>query len=103
MSVLDRDKFFEALQGRVGDSSTEEDVQFLEDMMDTYNDLEDKAKGDGEDWEKKYHELDETWRKRYKSRFFTGGSARQGMRDDPDEDEKDTRTTITFKDLFKED
>ena len=32
----------------------DEAIGFLEDMADTYNELESKLKGNGDDWEQKY-------------------------------------------------
>lgn len=73
MAILSRDEYFSSLHDRLGSDSSEEGIKFLEDMTDTYNDMESKANGDGVDWEKKYHELDESWKARYQHRFFNGG------------------------------
>ena len=73
MAVLSRDEYFARLNERLGTDSSDESIAFLEDMTDTYNDMENRAKGDGIDWEQRCHDLDETWKKRYRNRFFTGG------------------------------
>jgi hypothetical protein len=74
MSVLNREEFFARLDARLANDTTDEGISFLEDMTDTYNELERKANGDGIDWETKYKELDESWKKRYRHRFFSGGA-----------------------------
>lgn len=73
MAVLTRDEYFARLQGRLAEDTSDDGIAFLEDMTDTYNDLESRANGDGVDWERKYRELDESWKKRYRHRFFSGG------------------------------
>lgn len=102
MSILPRDEFFARIQEKIGDDTSEDSIAFLEDMTDTYNDLETKANGDGTDWEKKYKENDEAWKKKYKSRFFHGGSTSTSPRepDYPDPDEYDPEN-ISINDLFK--
>lgn len=72
MAVLSRDDFFNAIQSRVKDDTSEESITFVENMTDTYNSLVNAANGDGENWKKKYEENDKMWKERYKHRFFTG-------------------------------
>ena len=43
MSTLNREEFFARLHERVGNDSTDEGIKFLEDMTDTYNELEKKV------------------------------------------------------------
>lgn len=103
VSVLNKDEFFDRLHARIGDDTSEEGIAFLEDMTDTYNDLQNKANGDGVDWEKRYHDLDESWKKRYQHRFLSGVSgvpdnSQNTGTDEPNPDD------ITVADLFnKED
>lgn len=102
MAILSRDDFFARLHERLADDTSDESISFLEDMTDTYNDLERRSKGDGVDWEKKYHDLDESWKKRYRHRFFTGGDT--GVPEsnkDTIEDEYNAET-VTVDDLFAE-
>ena len=73
MAILSRDEYFASLHDRLGSDSSEEGIKFLEDMTDTYNDMESRVNGDGVDWEQRYHELDESWKARYQHRFFNGG------------------------------
>lgn len=75
MAVLNREEFFARLDTRLANDTSDEGIAFLEDMTDTYNDLERKANGDGVDWESKYKALDESWKKRYRHRFFSGDTS----------------------------
>lgn len=102
MSILPRDEFFAKIQERLGDDTSEDSIAFLEDMTDTYNDLETRANGDGTDWEKKYHENDEAWKKKYKSRFFHGGNNNyQPSQSKDDDDTGYDPDNLSINDLFK--
>lgn len=72
MAVLSQEDYFNRLHERVGNDTSEEGIAFLEDMTDTFNDLNKRANGDGEDWKQRYMELDEAWKTRYRHRFFSG-------------------------------
>lgn len=101
MAILSREEFFSRLNERIAGDSTDEGIAFLEDMTDTYNDMEVRANGNGEDWEKKYKELDESWRKRYSHRFFNGDVKgvpnENGGKDDVGYDPDD----VSLEDLFE--
>lgn len=102
MAVLSRDDFFTRLQERVGTATSDEDISFIEDMTDTFNDMENRANGDGIDWEQRYHELDESWKQKYKHRFFSGSVSNIPNSSTQDEDDAQQRaSSITFNDLFK--
>lgn len=102
MAILNKDEYINSIHARIGTDNSDESIKFLEDMVDTYEDLERKSAGDGEDWEKKYHELDETWKARYKHRFLTGTSV---SADESDIDEvvaeEEKAETIQINDLFE--
>lgn len=66
MAVLAREDFVARVAGYVGDRNGDDDISFLEDVNDTYADMEARA---STDWEAKYRENDEQWRKRYRDRF----------------------------------
>ena len=99
MSVLNRDEFFDRIHQRVGTDNSDEAIKFIEDMSDTFNSLEERANGDGTDWEKKYHELDESWKKKYTHRFFSGGANSSII--EPDEKRDKDGSSITIDDLFE--
>lgn len=103
MSILSREDFFARLQERLAEDTSDDGISFLEDMTDTYNDMENRAKGDGTDWEKKYKELDESWKKRYRHRFFSGGD--RGVPESVttvEETEEYNPDEVTVEDLFVE-
>lgn len=101
MAVLGKDDFFKALHEKVGTDSSEESLTFLENMTDTYNDLENRANGDGVDWKKKYEENDKAWQDRYRHRFFNSDGGNPSSNDpDPNANGYDP-TEITIDDLFK--
>lgn len=97
MAVLTRDEFFDRVQKIVGTDTTDESLTFIEDMTDTYNSLDERANGDGTDWEQRYRDLDESWKEKYKKRFFSGGSSRV-IEDVKDVEEK---KEVTYDDLFE--
>lgn len=97
MPVLKKEEYFNRLHERIGTDTSDEAISFLEDMTDTFNDLEKRAKGDGEDWSKKYKELDEAWKAKYRHRFLNsdGGFA------PPDMEEKEIEEKeVKISDLF---
>lgn len=95
--VLSRDEFFEAINKRVGESTDDESLKFIEDMTDTYNSL--GIDRSTEDWEKKYNDLDAEWRERYRRRFFEG---KEEIVDDQKEDVEEDGEPTTFDELFEE-
>lgn len=102
MAVLGKDDFFAAVQGRIGTDTSDEAITFVENMTDTYNDLMNKANGDGTDWEQKYKELDDSWKARYKHRFFSSPATcnPDGVPTEPMAQGEDP-TTVTIDDLFQ--
>ena len=97
MAVLTRDEFFDRVQRVAGTDTSDDTLTFIEDMTDTYNSLEERANGDGNDWEQRYHELDESWKEKYKKRFFSGGASR--VVEEVKEDKKDE--VVDYNDLFE--
>lgn len=98
MAVLSRDEFFERVQSIVGTDTSDNSITFIEDMTDTYNNLEDRANVDGNDWERRYHELDNSWKEKYKRRFFTGDTSR--IKNEVENEVVETRD-IDYDDLFE--
>lgn len=97
MPVRSRSEILEKIKTMVGDNADDETLSFVEDVTDTLDDYEKRTK-DSTEWETKYKENDEAWRKKYRDRFF-------GATDEPDEPEKpDTvkAENLTYDNLFKE-
>ena len=67
MPVLSRDDYRKRLNERVGESTSDEDLSFLEDMTDTYDSL-----AGSEDEIRRLKDENESLRKRYRERFEVG-------------------------------
>ena len=96
MAVKTRDEILSAIRDHFADDTSDETLTFIEDVTDTFSDLENKAKPGGKDWEAEAKRIDEDWRKKYKERFFSGK-----VEEESDEEEKETKP-LRFEDLFKE-
>lgn len=104
MSVLKKTELMEKLKTIIGDKNDDETLAFIEDVNDTFDDKSKGATSD-EDWQKKYDELDNKWREKYKERFFN----KSGNEEDVKEDEKlidestegEEKKPLTFENLFK--
>lgn len=91
-----REEYLQAIQSLVGDRSDDNALEIIGNLTDTYNDL---SIDSGENWKQKYEDNDKEWRRKYKERFFSGGSADS----EPDlTDPTPTPKKLTFSDLFKE-
>lgn len=103
MAILKREDFFSRLESRLSDDKSDDAISFLEDMTDTYNDLENKANSSSnEEWEKKYNELDEMWKTRYRHRFFSGDNRKIPTSSDDEFEEDDYKpSNMTIDKLFK--
>lgn len=98
MAVRNKEEILEAIKTRVGEQTDDETISFLEDVSDTFTDLETRTNGDGEDWKTKYEENDKMWRERYTARFFS----KEPEPDPKPEPEPEPEVKKTFSDLFKE-
>ena len=79
---------------RIGDSTEDSDIAFIEDISDTLN------AGNSEELEKLKSENEEL-RKKYRDRFFETKVVKVEEPKEPEEPENTEKTT--FEDLFKED
>lgn len=101
MAVRTIEEILESVKSRVGDSTEDADIEFIEDVSDTLNDLSSKASGQ-ENWKAKYEENDKTWREKYIERFFsTSANEKEEIEDNKDIEVKEEKPK-TFADLFKE-
>ena len=100
MAVRTIEEILESVKTRVGDSTEDADLEFIEDVSDTLNDLQLKSVGQ-EDWKKKYEENDKSWREKYKERFFST-SANEKEEIEDNKGIKMEEKPKTFSDLFKE-
>ena len=98
MAIRTKDEILESIKGRIGESVDDDTITFLEDITETFNDLETKAMGDGTDWKSKYEENDREWRNKYTERFFS-----TEPKQEPVPEPEEPIRPMTFDDLFKED
>lgn len=104
MAIVNRDD----LLNRVGAFGDDDNViGLLEDISDTFDDYERRIAETG-DWERKYAELDSTWRNRYRSRFIEGVNSPGGGNDvidrviDTEEVLPEDEPIKTYEELFEE-
>ena len=104
MAVLKKEDFMSRLQERIGDDTSDEAMQFIEDMTDTFNDFETRSSGlNDEQWQSRIDELDKSWREKYKARFFNTETTPDDVKANQEDDVKDDENIEkTFDDLFEE-
>lgn len=89
-----RDEFLSKFQNIIGDRNDDEILEFLDNIREIYDAVEKPA-----DWERRYKENDENWRKRYRDAFFNGPKE---VIEDTIEEVKEEGTDVSFDDLFIE-
>lgn len=94
--IKSKTEILEQIKASLTDTS-DTTLSLIEDVTDTLNDFETKVV-DKTDWEAKYKENDESWRKKYRDRFFNSESDENEIRK---ENEGNTEP-LTFDKLFKE-
>lgn len=97
MAVRTREEILNSIRTHIGDDASDEALALVEDLTDTITDFENKANNDGQNWRQRYEENDAAWRKKYRDRFFSGGSG-----EDDDEPEPPKKKNYSFENLFKE-
>lgn len=103
MAVLSKEEFMSRLQERIGEDTSDEAMTFIEDMTDTFNDMETRSSGNNDsEWKQKYDELDKSWRKKYKDRFFNSETNSADVKEEQEEDVIDDAKEKTYADLFEE-
>lgn len=98
MAIVNKDDLIRRLAERFSDDDSDEVIQLTEDLSDTLNNYDSRLNST-EDWETKFKENDEMWRKKYKERFLETAEP-NGVLDNPES--KDDDYNVTFDDLFKE-
>lgn len=97
MSVKTREEILNNLNAIIGENTSDEALALIEDVTDTFEDLENKT-NDSTNWKEKYETNDKEWREKYRQRFFSKSE------DEPDDfsvDEPEDSKPMDFKDLFK--
>lgn len=67
--IKTKEEILAVIKERIGESTEDKDLAFLEDISDTLDDLNDRVEQAG-DWKQKYEENDKAWKQKYKERFF---------------------------------
>lgn len=93
MAVRTTQEIIDALKSSFGESPDDTQLAMLEDVSDTFTDLNERS---GEDWKTKYEENDKAWRKRYTDRF----SGKDDQEQDQGGDEPEPKP-LTYESLFK--
>ena len=99
MAVRTQQEILESLKARVGDSTDDDTLAFIEDVTDTLSDYETRV-SDSNNWKEKYETNDAEWRQRYRDRFF--GNSESEVVEIDNVVETETEKPMTFEDLFKE-
>lgn len=94
--VLSKDDFMNQLKQTFGADENPESLTMLENLTDTYNDLEQQINTSAIDWKQKYEENDKEWSKKYRDRFFSGETT--SPKDD--NEQPDNNEPKSFNDLF---
>lgn len=100
MAVRTKEELLNIIKEHLGDDTSDSALQLVEDVSDTFDDL--NSHTDGEDWKTKYEQNDADWRKKYRDRFFNTGNAEGDDKHDSRDEEPDEETEpTTFDELFK--
>lgn len=94
--IKTRDELMAKIKERFGEDTSDETLSLIEDVTDTFSDLENKAI-DTTDWKAKYEQNDKEWREKYKERFF-GSTVKE---EEEKYEEEKPRQMKTFDELFK--
>lgn len=105
MAIKTLSELTKLMTDRFGETPSDEELSLLEDLTDTYHDLE--AKGSNEEWQKEKVRLeqavidkDNEWRKKYTERFVHGSDKPSAPPQFEDEDENERMFEIGIDDLF---
>ena len=97
--IRNKDDLLRAINERFTDDNSDEVLSLIEDVTDTFNDLEIRA-ADSINWEEKYNSLDADWRRRYRERFFDSDYQPEDPKEFEDDEEPELKTK--FEELFEE-
>lgn len=101
MAVRTKEEIMEILKTRIGDSTSDEDISFVEDVNDTFDEYE-RRSSDQTDWKKKYEENDSSWRTKYRDRFFQKDEPYEDTDSVKEEEKEEVKEKTTYEELFNE-
>lgn len=91
-----KDELLTALRGVLGDNQSDEAIELIEDITDTFE-------APAEDWEQKYKDNDAAWRQKYTERFFAGDVDQgDGGNTETVIESGETEKNLSYDDLFEE-
>lgn len=96
MAIKSVEEILNSIKGIIGERTDDDAMSILEDVQDTFTSIE-TARNETTDWKKKYEELDDSWRKKYRDRFFNHPAEDEEM----DDEETDEPAQLTYDSLFK--
>lgn len=99
MAKLEREAFLERIKSKIGETPSDDDISFLEDMTDTFDGF--SGTFTQSDIDSAVKAKDDEWRKKYTERFFDTGSKPDNNKGCSGEDD-DTAENITIEDLYTE-
>ncbi len=96
--IRTKEEMLDRVNKYIGEDTSEEAIELIEDISDSYDSF-----SDPEDWKAKYEELDETWKKKYKERFFEGSNKTPTGEDVDGEthEEAEEKELVTYEDFFE--
>lgn len=96
MAVKSKEEIMDFLKNHFADDNSDEAIGFIEDVSDTYDELDTRIKENG-DWKQKYEQNDKEWHEKYKERFFSNNN---GAHEDLIDGEGNEDKPLTFDNLF---
>lgn len=103
---LTKEELIEKFKTFAGENVTSDAaIELLEDISDSVEVVKETDETEGEDWEAKYKELDEAWRKKYAERFSEPGEKEEETEEKEEkteETEEERAEDVTYEDLFEE-
>jgi hypothetical protein len=105
MAIVPKSDLLNKFQTIVGDNTSDDVLNFLDDMKDTLDDFEKRSSVDSE-WKAKYEANDKAWRERYRDRFMNGAKEPDEMTPNvPEgnggEGDNEPKLKTSFSELFE--
>lgn len=100
--IKTKEEILEHIKAKIGESTDEKDIQMLEDISDTLDDLKSRVDEAG-DWKAKYEENDKAWKQKYRDRFFNKEANEEIEKHEQkkeQEQENEEPKRLSFDDLF---
>ena len=97
MAIKTKEELLSSIKTVLGDNTDDNSLAIIEDISDTYDDMNNKAKGDGKDWKAEAEKIDREWRQKYHDRFFNPNNDEDV---DPLKPESIEPKKYRFEDLF---